>query len=124
MIFQLGTSELTFPTLSGLQLTKSDWVNVDPERKLYDNGDLVVAITEDRLTLLELRTYDTDRGPQIGPYELRTGTLLDERAVVIIGQVVDYSRNFNGPDSPGKREVDEMLKAARLARASKKGGAF
>jgi hypothetical protein len=44
--------------------------------------------------------------------------------VVIIGQVVDYSRNFNGPDSPGKREVDEMLKAARLARASKKGGAF
>ena len=57
-MFQVGTDELIAPTASGWDLQDNDWIEVDPILGNRDlrAGDMVLALFQSDLTLLEIRS--------------------------------------------------------------------
>ena len=125
LMFQVGTDELTHPTASAWAFKKTDWLEVVIDNKLqWSHGDLVVALVNADLTLLELRSKDgEDCDEATFAVELRQGRTLDRSEYLIIGRVRQFRRKYWGPDTESSRELKASIAEAIAAQDSVKGGA-
>jgi hypothetical protein len=105
LMFKVGTNDLTHETASKWLFTKDDWLEVDPDCELqYSHGDLIVALLDDDLTVLELRSEDGDDfDPATFAVTLRGGSTVGNDDFLVIGRVRGFGRSYFGPENGGAR---------------------